>query len=486
VFGLDQGVAIGLFCRVQGSGFGVQGSGFSGEGTGDRRQETGVRSEEANLQFPICNLQSPICNLFHLDLWGSRESKLAALDDPQLARRAVPIVPQPPDWRFVPPPATALAPEYAAGWPLDEALPHNATAPVTARDHFVVAFERDELLDRLRAFCDLSIADDEIRRRYFTRTRSARYPPGDTRSWKLSAARRRLAAEPDRERFIVRCLYRPFDWRYVYWHPAMIDWPRDDVTRHMLHSPATESEVQSSRFKVQSSRFKLTLNFELGTRNYCLIARRQQLPTQPCNFFWISDTLALDGVIRSDNRGSESLFPLYCFDDAGQPRANFALSLIEAFAARTSLHWLPLGAGDLVETFGPEDLLAYVYALFFSPAYRLHYAEALCREFPRVLPPHSRAHFADFARWGHELVRLHLLAASPPPLDPASLPLEVSAFRVGAYPVIRKWLQPPHRTTDDPVLGHLAAAIGRTLEIQAEIDARFAGSFGSAPRGHSA
>ena len=61
----------------------------------------------------------------------------------------------------------------------------------------------------------------------------------------------------------------------------MIDWPRSEVTQHVLAGD-----------------------------NVAIVARRQMLPTQPCNYFWITDSLALDGLIRSDNRGSEYLFPL--------------------------------------------------------------------------------------------------------------------------------------------------------------------------------
>src|SRR5687768_6098628 len=105
----------------------------------------------------------------------------------------------------------------------------------------------------------------------------------------------------------------------------MIDWPRTDVTRHLL-GPCL-----------------------------CLIARRQQLPTQPCTFFWISNCLALDGVIRSDNRGSESLFPLQV---DGQP--NFAAAFVEQFSSTTQLDWQPNDRGDLVRSFVAEDLLAYI------------------------------------------------------------------------------------------------------------------------------
>src|SRR5207253_1335239 len=109
--------------------------------------------------------------------------------------RASVLNPQPPDWRFVPTRGARRYSEYDAAWSLANAMPLHTTAPVTARDHFVVAFSAEDLHARVKEFCDLSIPDEEIRRRYFQRTRSARYQPGDTRGWKLAEARRRVAAE---------------------------------------------------------------------------------------------------------------------------------------------------------------------------------------------------------------------------------------------------------------------------------------------------
>ncbi len=271
VFGLDQGVAISFFSK----------------GTGHREQGTG--------QIPKVSFA---------ELWGSRDAKLQAISSNSLEFQAS-FQPAPADWSFIPGRRRRRYSEYETAWLLSDAMPVNTTAPVTARDHFVVGFTAEELGARIEQFRDLSIPDEAIRRRYFQRTRSARYEIGDTRSWKLAEARRIVAADTNWAAKIIRCLYRPFDWRYVFWHPAMIDWPRTEVARHLI-------DQSSSKFNVQSSKLRnSTLNFELETLNLCLIARRQQLPTQPCTFFWVSDGLALDGVIRSDNRGSESLFPLY-------------------------------------------------------------------------------------------------------------------------------------------------------------------------------
>ncbi len=431
VFQLDQGLAIGIFCRPR----------------------TLARSASEGKEPSITK---------HADLWGTRNKKLENLiaagnsdsienqsTHPALALRASVLKPCGPEWRFVPSPTETVHREYDSAWSLADAMPLNSTAPVTARDHFVVAFTLEELQARIEELRDLRIPDDQIRERYFTRTRSARYQSGDTRSWQLSQARRIIAADGDWQRHIRRCLYRPFDWRYVFWHPAMIDWPRTEVTRHLL-PPIPSPEPRTP---------------------LCLLARRQQLPTQPCTFFWITDCLALDGVIRSDNRGSESLFPLYLIGTECQ--ANFAPAFIRQFATATNLAWLPLGCGDLTRTFGPEDLLAYIYALFHSPTYRERYADALRTNFPRVLSPKGTRQFIQLAHLGQELIHLHLLNTPLSAIRTSQLHPDVSSFRAGGYVALRKWLQPKHRSASDAEYSHIAAAIARTLEIMPAIDTAF-------------
>ena len=82
-----------------------------------------------------------------------------------------------------------------------------------------------------------------------------------------------MADDPAWQRHVRPCLYRPFDQRWIYWADWMVDWPRTEVNRHLT-----------------------------SVDNLALIARRQMLPTHPCNFFWVSRTIPIDGVIRSDNR----------------------------------------------------------------------------------------------------------------------------------------------------------------------------------------
>ena len=427
VFRLDQGIAIGLFSRPS---------------------------------IPTRSIGVGLPRLTHADLWGTRDDKLTRLAEAEYRPIAsVELTPAPPQWRFAAS-SDFSHPEYEAGWSLTDLMPLYTTAPVTARDHFVIAFTREELCRRIAEFRDLSIPDDEIRSKYFTRTRSARYESGDTRGWKLAAARAAVAADEDWKKYIRRCLYRPFDWRFIFWHPAMIDWPRNDVTKHLIASP-------QSLFCDQQS----------AIHNLCLIARRQQLPTQPCTFFWISDGLAIDGVIRSDNRGSESLFPLYRYDSTtgATPRreVNCAPNVLAQLADRLKV------------SVSPADLIAYIYALFHSLTYRSRYAQQLRGDFPRVLSPSNAALFCRLSDLGRQLIALHLLripGENAITADGFSPSKEAADFQVGGYRPLRKWLQPKHRTAADPHYQSMVSAIEQTIARMRQVDAAIeeAGGFPAA------
>lgn len=424
IFGLDQGVAVAFFRRLP-------------------QQET--------VAVPAVG---------HAELWGTRGGKLLRLEAlagnlPPMA----PLSPSLPNCLFTPAPRS-MPPEYASGWPLPQVMQVHTTAPVTARDSFVISSSRDELCRRITQFRDLAIPDDEIRGRYFTRTRSAKYPSGDTRSWKLSAARRIIAGEVHWESFIRRCLYRPFDWRYIFWHKAMIDWPRTSVVERL------ESETGDRR--QEAGTFSLS-----PVPCLLLLTRRQMLPTQPCSFFWIADTLPIDGVIRSDNRGSESLFPLYLYDAGGavaMRHANFAPAFITEVARRLSLTWLPDGRGDLASTFGPEDLLFYIYALFHSPTYRERYAAELRTDFPRVLLPRSREIFTELVPRGERLAGWHTLRIPAPCMNGIS-PEQLLQFRAGGHQLLRpSRKRKSEQTLLSPLDQPLAPFVAATLHEMTAID----------------
>ena len=173
----------------------------------------------------------------------------------------------------------------------------------------------------------------------------------------------------------------------------------------------------------------------------------------------------------------------------------------------------------LDNTFTPEDLFGYIYAIFHAPAYRSRYAEFLKMDFPRVPITSDPALFRQLAALGRELVALHLLDADAAPalLKPITrypvggdstvekghprydeaqrrvyiskdnaqtgkqgqyfegVPPEVWDFQVGGYQPCQKWLKDRvgrQLTYDD--LTHyqrIVVALSETIRLMAEIDA---------------
>ena len=64
---------------------------------------------------------------------------------------------------------------------------------------------------------------------------------------------------------------------------------------------------------------------------------------------------------------------------------------------------------EISGTFTPEDVLAYIYAIFHSPTYRERYAEFLKIDFPRVPLTSDLELFWQLVALGRELIQLHLL-----------------------------------------------------------------------------
>lgn len=403
------------------------------------------------------------------DLWGLREDKLQALEHCDINELTPLPLPATNGHAFHGDSIT-VDPAYAAGWAIDAAMPLHTTAPVTARDAFVVADDRETLAHRCRDFGDRSLSDDEIRTRYFQRTRSRNHAAGDTRGWKLTAARAQMQTL-DWRAIVQPVQYRPFDERVMLWADWLIDWPRSDVMAHLLAGD-----------------------------NLALITRRQAPPGQPWTYAWITDKLALDGVIRSDNRGSESLFPLWKVEPEGR-RANFAPAFIAAIAAGTGLRWDEHGAANAT-TFTAPQLIYYAYALLHSERYRTSYQAALTNDFPRVLLPRSPQVFHRLAKVGERLAAVHLGHARLAPLPfhgqtpthvDAGFPrykdgkLQLNAtdyfsrvssrmweLRIGTYQVCQKllkhWRNKPIDAAQLDRLALILARVRRSVVLQRVID----------------
>ena len=163
-----------------------------------------------------------------------------------------------------------------------------------------------------------------------------------------------------------------------------------------------------------------------------------------------------------------------------------------------------------METFGPEDVFAYMYAVFHSPTYRTRYAEFLKIDFPRLPLTSDAELFRAMCNTGNELVALHLLEKEPShlPTYPVAganeveqvrytapgeagankgrvwinreqffedVAPEVWDFHVGGYQVASKWLKDRkgRKLTYEDVTHYqrVIAALAETLRLMSGIDA---------------
>ena len=459
VFDIQQGVAIGLFTKAAAAG--------------------------------RC-----VC---HTDLWGEREQKYRWLWEHGSADTEwVRLEPGPPFHLFEPFDAAGTGAYY--GWPaINEVMAVNVTGIVTARDGFVIDFDREALRSRIADLRSESLSDDAIRKKYFVGKGSKKYPPGDSRGWKLPAARRKIREDDQWDERYAPVLYRPFDIREIYYVQWMVDWPRTEAMPHLL-AGENVGLITTRQTKDEWG--------ALATSN--IIAHKT------CSAYDINTFFPLylyPGVGKADG----SLFSRWAKGKDGRT-PNLDSGFVEQIAAATELRFVSDGRGDLRKTFGPEDVLAWIYAVFHSPRYRERYEAPLKIDFARVPLPGSAELFRGLAEAGHDLLAHHLLespklgnhittytgprnpevgrvgwldgavwldagktnareghrATKPGTIGFQGMPEEVWDFHIGGYQVCHKWLKDRKgRTLSDEDIAHyqkIVIALNETIRIMAKID----------------
>ncbi len=197
--------------------------------------------------------------------------------------------------------------------------------------------------------------------------------------WSLRAAQDDLRAFGISRQHVRQILYRPFDWRYIYFthkSSGFLGRPRFEVMQHML------------------SRSNIGLIFN------------RQIVGKTVSQFGVSRDLICHGTFYLGNKGQDYLAPLYLQDDdllsgkrGGRP-SNFTHHFTTSVLTKL---------GTSVDSLMPEEIFHYTYALFHSPSYRSRYAEFLKIDFPRVPLTSSLELFRALEKLGGELVALHLM-----------------------------------------------------------------------------
>ena len=308
----------------------------------------------------------------------------------------------------------------------------------------------------------------------------------DARDWKVRLAQEDVQSGNGH---ICPVLYRPFDRRFTYYtgkSRGFICMPRPEVMRHML-----------------------------AGENLGLISCRQQSQVDiEWAYCGITRTIIESCAISNKTKEINYLFPLYAYPTQtlinadGNREPNLDAMFAKTIETTVGLEFISDRAGDLKTTFGPEEVLQYIYAVLHSLEYRRRYADFLKSDFPRVPLPDNSALFADLSRIGKHLVSLHLMEVegtdphvtsantdnkqvekvrytSPKGGSPGRVSIngqqyfeglepEIWAFTMGGYRPAEKWLKDrKNRTLSDEDIDHyrkIIAALAETRRLMIEID----------------
>ena len=323
---------------------------------------------------------------------------------------------------------------------LDSAFAIYGAGVKTGQDAVVIGFNDKSLVDALRAFDPLLLTDNSYKR------------------------------------LIQSILYRPFDIRRIFYHEDLVASRSLPTMKHITAGPnigliGASTLTSPERFSVNVSR--LMVEMKTGTHD----------------------------------RGT-TFFPLYQYENLLGSKLermhNLTPDFVNEWVAATKTSFLPSGRGDIADTTGPEDVIAWLYGLFHSPEYRNRYRATLAQGFPIILLTSNKQLLRDMIRLGEELISLHLLES--PQLDTTlttyigssylveklsysqktvwldraqthgfrGVPENVWGFQIGGYPVCAKWLKDRKgdKLSKDDVTHYnkIVVALSETIRLMKKID----------------
>jgi predicted helicase len=401
--------------------------------------------------------------VWHQDIWGSRLEKYQECSARNLAdigwAKAEAFTP----YYMMSPVNWAGWEDYGSWWQIADSLnPQSKKKQIfsvnvlgfqTHRDHFAIAFDREEIVRRVRDMRDQGLSDELLQERYSIE---------DNRDWSLGEARQALQDLDSPEQRIIGCAFRPFDSRACYFGSEFMDYPRRELLVHVALR--------------QNLQLLVSRQIGTGTWRHTLVA---QAPANDC-------------AISDSSSEANYVFPLWLYDEGSGRSENLSPEFREFIDARYD------------HRYSPEKILGYIYAVLHAPAYRSRYAEFLSIDFPRIPFAESAADFDALSALGSALVEAHLLRDVPrrglaayhgrgdhrvefvrySKRDEAvsinktqsfrSLPEPVWDFRIGGYQVLDKYLKSRkgRALSLDEIdhIGKVADSLAFTIEQMARID----------------
>lgn len=228
----------------------------------------------------------------------------------------------------------------------------------------------------------------------------------------IETARRELRNDGNWESKFIEVLYRPFDRRWTYYSRAIMERPRLPFMRNLMRDNLALAVGRAGNVT--------------GSEEWDVVFCTDR-PTD-LNLF---------------RRGGAKLFPAYVYDGSNRV-SNVQMECDE-----------------------PEALVAYIYAVLHSRAYRRRYTDLLSIDYPRIPVSRNADVFQALADAGRRLLQVHLLGhqSSPAPTAPRD-----AVVGIGGYVLPNKALDDRARLEDYAGGALITSAVSATIELGEEID----------------
>lgn len=330
------------------------------------------------------NKPNNLGKVYHYDVFGKREYKYDFLLNNNLD--TVPFADLPitkPSYYMVKK-DFQLQKVYKKGFSINDLFIVKSIGIVTARDKLTIKDTKEEIADIIADFAYLNI---EVARDKYKLKK-------DARDWKVELAQNDLKDSGLIESNFSKISYRPFDQKWTYY-------------------------TGKSRGFHCMPRGKVMNNFRMGD-NYGFVYRRQQ-PKSLDLYVFCSKNIVADGYIRSDNKGGESIAPIFIYMDSSNQKelirspkikSNYNDEIISKIESTLKIpfkfEFEPKTKHDK-SAYNSYDLFDYMYAILHSPSYRQKYKEFLKIDFPRIPYPEDKKTFWQLVKLGREIRLLHLM-----------------------------------------------------------------------------
>lgn len=338
----------------------------------------------------------------------------------------------------------------------------------TSNDKITMQYSKQKMLEIKTDFYNIS--EDILK---------AKYNAFSKQSWNISKVRDDVT---NSSLNMNQVLYGPFDFRW------------------------TLLGGKSNGF-MERPRYEISKHFD-SKENIALSFMRNIVPNSKFSQVFISSKMININLFKYQSY----CFPLYLYkDNAGELYSNNE--------AEKEVNFTPDFKTFIKNTYKdkytPEDILAYIYGVMYSPVYRGKYLEFLKIDFPAIPFTTDEKVFEQYSELGQELIDLHLLKKDledssisvsfsdtlkegfiieklqAPKKDAPILKLtlankqeivfdgmteELYNFEIGSYKPIDKWIK--YRIADKVKLGfddikhikNMAISIKKTVEIMAQLE----------------